>query len=218
MQCSNNLKQIGLALHNYHDINNALPFATGPKKASTARAWRSWVIALFPYMEQQAPYGGLKFGDAYNFDPGDNPKDNFTVLNELKISGLYCPSSDREETRTDSGYILQIINYAGIAGSYYDPNNITTVSTNSITYGHFASAYGHVATNGSIIYYDPGTTGASIVGLANLTDGTSNTVCFAEQSKLVKNSSDNKFGERGASGHRGLNLTHKFSTFPKTMI
>jgi type II secretory pathway pseudopilin PulG len=203
MSCSNNLKQLGLAMHNYHDTNDALPFATGPKKGSTARSCRSWSVALFTFMEQQAVYDRLRFGNDYNFDPGENPKDNFTVLNGLKISGLYCPSSDRVKTRTDSGYVLQIINYAGIAGSYYDPNNITTASTNSITYGHFASAYGHVATNGSIIYYDPGTIGASIIGLANLTDGTSNTVCFAEQSKLVKSTSDNKFAERGASGHRG---------------
>jgi type II secretory pathway pseudopilin PulG len=209
MQCSNNMKQIGLALHNYHDINNALPFATGPKKNSAGRGWRTWVVALFPFMEQQAPYGELKFGNDYSFDPlaSTGPFDNFTVLNGLKISGLYCPSSDREKTRTDSGYVLQIINYAGIAGSYYDPNNITTASSPFIAAG---SSSGNVATNGSIIPYDPGKAGAGIIGLANLTDGTSNTVCFAEQSKLVKSTSDNKFAERGASGHRGAgwNASH----------
>jgi prepilin-type N-terminal cleavage/methylation domain-containing protein len=201
-QCSNNMKQIGIALHNYHDINSALPFATGPKKGSTTRSWRSWSVALFPFMEQQSPYDSLKFGNGYSFDPDASagPHDNFTVLNGLKISGLYCPSSDREKTRTDSTYILQIINYAGIAGSYYDPNNITTASSPFIAAG---SSSGTVSTNGTIIPYDPGSTGASIIGLANLTDGTSNTVCFAEQSKLVKSTSDNKFAERGASGHRG---------------
>jgi type II secretory pathway pseudopilin PulG len=201
MQCSNNLKQIGLALHNYHDINTALPFTTGPVKGSN-RSWRSWAVALFPFMEQQAAYGGLKFGVANNFDPNYNPKDNFTVLHNLKIAGLYCPSSDREKTRTDSTYVLQIINYAGIAGSYYDPVNITVPSTNS-----FTAHTGLAATNGTIIPYDTDKTGASIIGLANITDGTSNTVCFAEQSKLVKNTSDNKFAELGASGFRGAGWT-----------
>jgi type II secretory pathway pseudopilin PulG len=213
MQCSNQQKQLCIALHNYHDINTALPFACGPQipvvGGTTYHGWRSWSVALFPFMEQQAIYGSLKFGDSYNFDPGTGmPTDNYVqgsekILDGFKISGLYCPSNSREKTRTDLTYILQIANYVGISGSYYDPNNITASSPNIISYGHYGTAYGHVATNGVIIPYEPGRTGASIIGLANITDGTSNTVCFGEQSKLVKNTSDNKFAELGAGGHRG---------------
>jgi type II secretory pathway pseudopilin PulG len=205
MSCSNNVKQQVLALHNYHDTNNALPFSTGPKKSSDYRAWRSWAVAIFPYIEQQAVYNNLKFGTACNFDPGLNPKDNFTVaggLNGLKISGFYCPSTTRDKTRTDSGYVLQIGSYAGVAGSFYDPNNMSAESQGIVSGDHYDSAYGHYATNGTIVNVNTFDASDSI-GLSSITDGTSNTVGIAEQSKWIKISSNNQFGERGAGGHRG---------------
>ncbi|MFO0926318.1 MAG: DUF1559 domain-containing protein [Gemmataceae bacterium] len=48
MQCSNNLKQLGLAMHSYHDANNALPAIMGPSGC----CWGTWVILVLPYMEQ----------------------------------------------------------------------------------------------------------------------------------------------------------------------
>jgi hypothetical protein len=203
MSCSNNVKQQVLALHNYHDTCNALPFSSGPKK-TTNRSWRSWSVAIFPFIEQHAVYGNLGFGDAYNFDPDSGlPMNNFTVaggLNGLKISGFYCPSNSRDKTRTDNSYVLQIPNYAGISGSYYDPENLANASQGIVTGGHFTSAYGHYATNGVIVRVSNAAANDSI-GLAALTDGTSNTVGIAEQSKWTKN--NGQFGERGAGGHRG---------------
>src|SRR5437763_187780 len=60
-QCVNNLKQIGLALHNYHDNNLALPWGTGPWN------WNDWSAhsLLLPYLEQQPLYNSINF----NADP-----------------------------------------------------------------------------------------------------------------------------------------------------
>src|SRR5688500_18098130 len=46
MSCSNNLKQIGLAIHNYHDTHRALP----PDRI--ANDWPTWAVLILPYMEQ----------------------------------------------------------------------------------------------------------------------------------------------------------------------
>ncbi|MDR2643946.1 MAG: DUF1559 domain-containing protein, partial [Planctomycetaceae bacterium] len=200
MSCSNNVRQQVLALHNYHDTINALPFSNGPKILTTTRAWRSWLIAIFPYLEQQAVYNNLKFGDAYNFDPITTPADNFPVLTGLKISGFYCPSSNREKMQAYNNYAFQITNYAGISGSYYDPNNMSATSPNIIT--SINTNYGYVATNGVIIRATTSKADDTI-GLGNISDGTSNTIGIAEQSKLVKSTSNNQFAERGSGGHRG---------------
>ncbi|MDR2344524.1 MAG: DUF1559 domain-containing protein [Planctomycetaceae bacterium] len=208
MSCSNKVKQQVLALHTYHDTSNALPFSTGPQlgTGTNAKTWRNWMIALFPYIEQNAVYSNLIFGADGNFDPQvTSAAHNFTVtggLNKLQISGFYCPSNSREKTRTDNGYVLQITNYVGISGSYYDPANITAKSQGIISGTHYDTAYGNIATNGVIIRVQTQEANDTI-GLESISDGTSNTIGIAEQSKWVKTSSTNTFGERGAGGHRG---------------
>src|SRR5262249_42540269 len=49
-QCQNNLKQIGLAVHNYHGTNRALP----PDRL--VNGWVSWAVLLLPYLEQDNLY------------------------------------------------------------------------------------------------------------------------------------------------------------------
>src|ERR1700742_2751854 len=62
-QCLDNMKQIGLALHNYHDVNNSFPtmslWGNGyPQTGTTAQGpWHyTWLFSILPYMEQQAIY------------------------------------------------------------------------------------------------------------------------------------------------------------------
>lgn len=79
MSCSNNLKQIGLALHNYHDTNNRLP-SSGFQHQATAQEPNTWnqsskgsqLAKLLPFIEQVALYESIPFGGAQMplLDPG----------------------------------------------------------------------------------------------------------------------------------------------------
>jgi type II secretory pathway pseudopilin PulG len=82
-QCVNNLKQIGLAFHNYHDANNQLP----PAASTDAKGKRllSWRVALLPYIEQQALYGQFKLDE-----PWDSPN-NIKLLDKIPTT-YRCPS------------------------------------------------------------------------------------------------------------------------------
>src|SRR5262245_10807574 len=51
-KCQNNLKQIGLAVHNYHDANSALP----PLRVAAGPGYATWAVLILPYMEQPAHF------------------------------------------------------------------------------------------------------------------------------------------------------------------
>jgi prepilin-type N-terminal cleavage/methylation domain-containing protein/prepilin-type processing-associated H-X9-DG protein len=88
MQCSNNLKQLGLAMHGYHDTNGHLPPVIGPGGC----CWGTWVIVIMPYIEQENAFrlyqnwGGT---DATGPRYGAAPNTNVTGR---RYKTLSCPS------------------------------------------------------------------------------------------------------------------------------
>ena len=84
-QCRNNLKQIGLALHNYHDAYGQFPpAAIGPHDVPLERQF-SWLVALLPFLEQRALYNEIRLDL-----PWDHPR-NAGVL-QIAPNTLSCPS------------------------------------------------------------------------------------------------------------------------------
>src|SRR6187200_2235991 len=57
-QCTNNLKQLGIALHNYESSNGSMPWGDGPD------GWNQWssLALMLSYMEQTAAYNAINFG------------------------------------------------------------------------------------------------------------------------------------------------------------
>jgi prepilin-type processing-associated H-X9-DG protein len=82
----NNLKQIGLALRNYHDAYGCFPPAYLADR--NGRPIHSWRVLILPWLEQKAIY------DRYRFDePWDGP--NNRKLHDLIVSPYVCPSHPR---------------------------------------------------------------------------------------------------------------------------
>ena len=81
--CSNNLKQIGLAMHNYHDAFGCFPPAYLPDEKG--RPKHSWRVLILPYMEEGALY------DEYDFDePWNGPNNSALAARMPKV--YRCPS------------------------------------------------------------------------------------------------------------------------------
>ncbi len=77
LRCQNNLKQVGLALHNYHDANGKFPagvynYRVNSTSEKDARLWKSWMAQILPYVEQDAL---AKDTDAKNNGAAPPPKD-----------------------------------------------------------------------------------------------------------------------------------------------
>jgi prepilin-type N-terminal cleavage/methylation domain-containing protein len=100
-QCINNLKQIGLALHNYHDARQAFPVGyydpTAWPQLDNGPGW-GWGAFLLPYLEQDNLYRQINF----NLDVGD-PANAAACNSVLKV--FLCPSDEQQDpfTITDGG-------------------------------------------------------------------------------------------------------------------
>lgn len=188
MQCSNNLKQLGLALHNYHDTHNSLPFLCGGTGAGAdfgqynvwaphgTSAFRlSGFVGLLPYIEQQAIYD---MSANNNFSPGGW----VNVANspvQQKIPGFFCPTDPSAQ------------NHAMGARNYM-------MSMGDWTMQH------HDATRGVVNPRGPfGNTRQAGVGqtfkFASINDGLSNTVGFSER-VVGENMANVKGGFASSSG------------------
>jgi prepilin-type N-terminal cleavage/methylation domain-containing protein/prepilin-type processing-associated H-X9-DG protein len=91
VQCVNNLKQLGLAVHNYASVGGALP-PTGMSGGLNRNDF-SMKARLLPHLEQNAAYNAL------NMSFGHGHVTNTTIQN-LKLSGFLCPSDDNEPNVT----------------------------------------------------------------------------------------------------------------------
>jgi prepilin-type N-terminal cleavage/methylation domain-containing protein/prepilin-type processing-associated H-X9-DG protein len=168
IQCTNNLKQIGLALHNYHQTNNCFPSGGLPVLNSngSARAENgdfSALARLFPSLEQQALYNAANFGISLKSDPTGFAI-NSTVTG-TRISAFLCPSCTPPgwidtESSNKSPFTAPGNNYFGSYGA-----SIEWVAQPQRAGG---------PPNGVFQVTGPA------IGIQNITDGTSNTIAFGE--------------------------------------
>jgi len=185
-QCVNNLKQFGLALHNYESSISGLPWGAGPW------GWNDWSTQslMLPYLEQTSLYNSINFiatgADGFGtIGPG-----NTTAVN-TKLNAFLCPS-DTDRLTSIQGHI----NYMGNAGSapnvYYGWNKQSQGAS-----GRFAGVFGFVgvdcggAANGMPCTQANGQSPGGNLGFRDITDGLSNTAAFSERVKGIgKNNRD----------------------------
>lgn len=177
MQCANNLKQMGLALQNYHDVNLALPIGSiaggyGDWKTLSGRNRR---LTILPFAEQSNVFSQLR-EDGYVVDsPAISPGfANNEFLRLLVVDMYVCPSAYWKKTLKQAQarnwfdmVDSQIANYVGIAGASPDPNERADMI--------FRAPHGVAAGNGVFTYN-------ASRNLSAIVDGTSNTFAIGEQS------------------------------------
>jgi prepilin-type N-terminal cleavage/methylation domain-containing protein/prepilin-type processing-associated H-X9-DG protein len=152
-QCVNNLKQLGLAAHNYLSSNNVLPPSALTNQGNNTGAWSvSWTDSMLNQLEQTAMYNGINFSLAMT-DPTN------TTVGYLFVAPFICPS---ESLLSRPASPWAPYNYAGNAGG---PGTISQWS-------------GTIIPSQNPWYNNSSTQGG--VGTQGITDGTSNTAMFSE--------------------------------------
>jgi prepilin-type N-terminal cleavage/methylation domain-containing protein/prepilin-type processing-associated H-X9-DG protein len=161
--CQNNLKQIGLALHNYHDANSGLPSNVRPDATSTVRV--RWATYVLPYLEQENVFRNVSLQVNWHQPANLNP--GFGT--QLKV--FQCPSAPNgvildgaPDTSPAWTNIVANGDYAGFYG----------VSPELATLGLVPAASAR-ADNGAI-------SKSSKLNFTSFTDGLSNTLHLTESS------------------------------------
>lgn len=127
-QCRSHLKQIGVALHNYHDVHGMFPlnYGNGPYNESNTGA--SWLAFLLPQLEQAPLYHQIRFGAPAN-DPAN------LAVSQTVVDVYLCPSDshgggvmfDRRNTNEPQA----VTNYKACLGSNWDWGTFAPVSSQS---------------------------------------------------------------------------------------
>ncbi len=176
MSCSNNLKQLGLATHGYHDATGFLP----PQRIATLAAsngaggtdgWATWAVVILPHIEQGPQYAQWNLQLPYSAQVAS------AVRNQPKT--FICPGRGPAVPSSGDTQPGALSDYACVVGA--NGSNGLIVPPDGVVTGTNAS--------GAIIVTDwKGT-----VTLSGIPDGTSNTIMFGE--KHVRPTTDRGSGE-----------------------
>jgi prepilin-type N-terminal cleavage/methylation domain-containing protein/prepilin-type processing-associated H-X9-DG protein len=227
MSCQNNLKQIGLALHNYHDAHEHFPPGAQQDVFKTPRVdlnyvrGTTWMVFILPDMEQDNVYKQYDFTQPYYAEINN-------LVGNIKVKTYYCPAgaenrSTNGNEQTADGTFNYSTHYYGVMGPSTRSNpSLNTV--NGITYQYVVgdpTGNGAYATDGILGQYrdSPGsvTTGHH-VRLTHILDGSSNTLLVGERSQHLPAGQTNDYRSwvRGNNGGSGAtkNVTYPInSTF-----
>jgi prepilin-type N-terminal cleavage/methylation domain-containing protein len=187
-QCSNNLKQMSLALHNCNDTYQKLPPVVGrfPSGTGTANTLQFW---LLPFLEQDNLYKAAYDGatNSYDAELYMNPAYGFTSGTQV-VKTFLCPS----DPSVNNGHTANA------------PNGADNTPMAATSYGANAQVFGQCAGAGAnppfLITHSEGN--ARIPG--TFTDGTSNTVVFTDKYAECNNSAGSSTSGGSIWGRRSV--------------
>lgn len=159
MSCSNQIKQLGLALHNYHDTYGKLP------PGLVTNNHLSWQVQILPFLEQSALLDAIQTVGAMN-ENWENIDEMTTLGNpplaKTEVQAYVCPSDvGGGLNERAAGYAKS--NYVGVFSAYYNPTNPTATNDNG-------------GTDRQATFFDN-----SKVKFRDFVDGMSNTIIVAER-------------------------------------
>jgi prepilin-type N-terminal cleavage/methylation domain-containing protein len=173
IQCNNNLKQIGLALHNYHQVHNVFPMGCSSGMWDAVGDYNvkqnlSTHVALLGFLEQNQVYNSINF----NWGCEDSNTILCYLINQTgtnaQINGFICPS-DPNAGKPDHNSTTNTNNYYASTGT----STWWGLMGNVAPYGNLSVPSMNIASTGMFTWQ-------ASYGLRDCTDGSTNTIAFSE--------------------------------------
>ncbi len=199
-QCKNNMKQLGLALHNYHDTHRVFPPST-LGRCLTPDLNGSGLVMLFPFVDQAPLYNQANFNGSFSNVEGSGYEsglvgthagDPFTNGNwpvvSTRLTAFLCPSDAAKVVTTSSAYKPSTSSTAGGALTNYD----FVTSSLAAYYNSCPASWEGISLDVRPPFGE--NSGSSI---RDFKDGASNTAMMAETTREVRNGHGTAVGYRG---------------------
>jgi len=206
MQCSNNMKQLGLAFHNYHDTYGQ--FMTGGDESWQFYAL-GWVPRIFPFIEQGTRYEAME-ALATNYMMTRSPYRSHNQDNPIfgAVPGITCPSSALGELSSDQ-VVTANFPYHDVQGGVHYRGNAGSVDIDFVA----PTTSGRAGyTKSGVIYPESRTRFADII------DGTTNTFLLGETSKISATGFNGlkpwTWGSTSYNATEWLMIDHKMVQYP----
>ncbi len=196
-QCRNNMKQLVLAMHNYHDTMGVFPYGFDAREAL-------WTAFILPQIEQQNLYATLIWQESGpgNWDANGSPNE---IACGTVIPAFRCPSMPVDPWDNNGIPGRVPVSYRGVAGALISSDDLSTRRPGFNTPIH--RALEEVNLDGMLF-------GCSKVRMRDVTDGTSNTLFVGESrtSKYVKDGQQMDYWQFGSPQTGGWNFGGKGGT------
>ncbi|MBA4189227.1 MAG: prepilin-type cleavage/methylation domain-containing protein [Planctomycetaceae bacterium] len=201
MKCQNNMKQLGIAVHAYHDVNSKLPpgYLRAVKQESVSPA-TFWTYFILPYIEQNNIYVGAPLVQAPDWTTG-----GYLIAAQAQISILRCASTTDLMTYSSQGIPARFaISYAACqTGSIGNP----AASGSGEWAAHMddctawaGSGFDTYPTT-QLYRYDGAMGYNTKITLTGVSDGTSNTVAIGERYRVMESTVDGYTSSAGPGTH-----------------
>jgi len=179
MQCQNNLKQFGIALHAFHDARGRFPNNQCGYNAN--QDWNddrgTWIVYTLPYIEQDNLYRAINPDAQANYNACGIATGNGTVR-AARPKMFRCPSDSYNTNYSMTNYAGNLGPQCAIGPCGYDPNQ-TYCNGNAWGWG-YATSPDHGNSNNSNDIRGMFNRLGAVINMASVTDGTSNTIMVGE--------------------------------------
>lgn len=179
--CVSHLRQIGLAVHAYHDANGVLPVSYSPwnegPRPGVGRSGVGWIVQILPHLEQEAVYDRLSLGFRGSFFSGGGlMRRECRAAMRSSIPLLVCPSNGSPKSESINqaewwGIPVFMSSYKGVLGDSRLGGEASIHKTGSVPDCH--SRGGCNGLFWRVTYQEP-------IRLADITDGLSNSAAVGE--------------------------------------
>ncbi|QDU61606.1 Type II secretion system protein G precursor [Planctomycetes bacterium Pan216] len=171
MQCKSQLKQIGIALHTYHESHGLFPpgyVTTDANSEDITNGGYGWNTYLLPYLDQTQLYDRINFSET-------NAEDNLATIYGTRIPGLLCPSDSGDDAWDMSQIVFDPTGSSGVVGA------ITMARSSYPGCAGQGEPGAELGDNpNGILYRD------SSIGMSSILDGTSTTIAVGERATTTR--------------------------------